>query len=169
METWKDIPDTDYSVSNMGRMASRKFGKWRVMRPCRAACGYSVFVTRQNGIPTTKLVHRLVALAFLGKPPTPTHQVNHKDGDETNNRADNLEWVTPGENKNHFLYTLNRAQWFSDKCKARARESLTEDQVRDIRARCEAGESQRAVAADYGFARESVSRIVNRKRWASLP
>lgn len=167
METWKDIPDTDYSVSDAGRVASRKFGKWRVMRSRGSACGYLVLGICRNGVITTKLVHRLVALAFLGPPPTTMHQVNHKDGDETNNRADNLEWVTPGENKSHFLYALNRARWFSDKCKAK--ENLTEDQVRDVRARCGAGESQRTVAADYGLARESVSRIVNRKRWANLP
>ena len=167
METWKDIPGTDYKVSDLGGVASRKFGKWRVLRPGRASCGYKVLATFENGIPSAKLVHRLVALAFLGQPPTPQHQVNHIDGDETNNRADNLEWVTPSENKSHFLYTLNRARWFSDKCKAK--ENLTEDQVRDIRTRCGAGESQRTVAADYGLARESVSRIVNRKRWASLP
>ena len=52
---------------------------------------------RQAGINgKTHYVHRLVAQAFLGPPPSEKHtQVNHIDGDPANNRADNLEWVTP--------------------------------------------------------------------------
>lgn len=52
------------------------------------------------------LVHRLVAEAFLPSPPTPEHvEVNHKDGDPTNNRVDNLEWCTKTENVQHSYDT----------------------------------------------------------------
>ena len=47
-------------------------------------------------------VHRLVAYEFLPPPPSEKHrQVNHKDGNPANNRADNLEWVTPAKNNQH--------------------------------------------------------------------
>ena len=47
-------------------------------------------------------VHRLVADAFLPPPPSEKHtQVNHKDGNPANNRADNLAWVTRSENIQH--------------------------------------------------------------------
>ena len=53
-----------------------------------------------------KRIHRLVAKAFLPPPPSDKHtQVNHKDGDPANNRADNLEWVTPAENVQHSFDT----------------------------------------------------------------
>ena len=57
------------------------------------------------------LVHRLVAEVHLGPPPTEAHtQVNHKDGDPSNNRVENLEWVTHAENVQHsFATNLNRA------------------------------------------------------------
>ena len=47
-------------------------------------------------------VHRLVAAAFLGLPPSPEHtQINHKDGMKSNTAVENLEYVTPAENMAH--------------------------------------------------------------------
>lgn len=54
-------------------------------------------------------VHHIVAHAFLPPPPGPVgvgsdrYGINHKDGVKANNRADNLEWVTPRENNLHAL------------------------------------------------------------------
>eukprot|EP00438_Fugacium_kawagutii_P001398 Skav209316 [mRNA] locus=scaffold994:533994:535217:+ [translate_table: standard] len=50
-----------------------------------------------------ELIHRLVACAFLPwPPPSESHtQVNHKDGNNSNNAVENLEWVTPAENIAH--------------------------------------------------------------------
>ena len=54
----------------------------------------------------THKVHRLVAKAFLPPPPSEKHtQVNHKDNNPANNRADNLEWVTRSENIQHSFAT----------------------------------------------------------------
>ena len=50
----------------------------------------------------TEYVHRLVAVSFLGLPPSPDHsQINHKDGNKSNNAVKNLEYVTPAENIAH--------------------------------------------------------------------
>ena len=50
----------------------------------------------------TEYVHGLVAAAFLGLPPSPQHsQINHKDGNKSNNAVENLEYVTPAENMAH--------------------------------------------------------------------
>lgn len=51
--------------------------------------------------PIRIFVHRLVAESFLG--PSNGLEVNHLDGDTLNNRADNLEWATPQDNKLHAV------------------------------------------------------------------
>lgn len=49
-------------------------------------------------------IHRLVATTFCDKRPE-ANEVNHKDGNKTNNCADNLEWVTRQENQDHAMRT----------------------------------------------------------------
>ena len=46
----------------------------------------------------SKRVHRIVAMGFLGQPPTNKHVVDHIDTNRQNNRPDNLRWVTRLEN-----------------------------------------------------------------------
>ena len=63
-----------------------------------------VTLTGKDGKTTHKLIHRLVAYAFLGDP-GPGYDVNHKDGNKRNNIADNLEWCTRKENVRHAFRT----------------------------------------------------------------
>jgi hypothetical protein len=47
-----------------------------------------------------RLLHRMIAICWVPNPSNAKH-VHHKDGDKTNNRADNLEWATPKEHMAH--------------------------------------------------------------------
>lgn len=115
-EVWKDIEGYEgmYAISNMGRVKSLKRKVKCVGNSSRTIsekiiaihpfgpdrCAYCVVVLSKNGSQKTFAVHRLVALAFLpavnGK-----YCVNHKDLDKTNNRVDNLEWVSHADNSKH--------------------------------------------------------------------
>ena len=112
VETWKDVLNYEgiYQVSNEGRIkslsrdiatyyGSRKT-KERYMVANDNGNGYKYVDLSEKGIITRNYIHRLVAYAFIpnpeGKP-----EVNHINGDKSDNRAENLEWVTRRENEEH--------------------------------------------------------------------
>ena len=104
MEMWKPIVGTKgfIEVSNKGRVRSLLRGTPRILKTQADKKGYHrVRVTIEQEKLTYK-VHREIAKAFLPNPEK-LPQVNHKDGDKSNNAADNLEWVTNSENARHAI------------------------------------------------------------------
>lgn len=98
-EYWRTIPSFPvYSASNYGRI--RNDGTGRIMHVYMNPRGYLVLTLRRNNEQIMQRVHRLVAEAFLGGP-HPDLDVNHIDGDKTNNCIENLEWCTRAENARH--------------------------------------------------------------------
>lgn len=106
VEIWKDIPGYhNYQASNLGRIRSTK-KNWqnRIVKTWIDHRGYVKCSIYINPHQFHRRVHRLIALAFFG-PSELT--VNHKNGIKTDNRVDNLEWVTQRENSSHY-YTHKR-------------------------------------------------------------
>ena len=97
-ETGSEVPGR--MVSSLGRVQSRQ---GIIHRGHLSRHGYYLTKVSSDSFKSVKRVHRLVALAFLGQPPTKYHtQVNHKDGDKGNNAVENLEYVTPSQNCLHY-------------------------------------------------------------------
>lgn len=108
-ELWKPLQEyKGIEVSSIGRIrkAANKSRKERILTEfpkdrdgyCRCS------VQKLDGTWTSQPVHRLVAKAFIDNPSS-KEAVNHIDGNRTNNKVENLEWVTPRENVLHsFKY-----------------------------------------------------------------
>ena len=100
-EEWRPVVGfKGYEISSLGRVRSfRQSPEGRIMRPNRITNGYlQVELRGENGARKGKLVHRLVLEAFIGPPPSDGLQACHNDGNQLNNRLDNLRWDTPAEN-----------------------------------------------------------------------
>lgn len=115
MEYWKPVVGYEgyYEVSSYGRVRSvdhysrtgikhseKRLVKGQMLRLNKKRTGYlCVDLCKENKTKTTQ-VHRLVATAFIEKPEG-KNVVNHKNLVKSDNRVENLEWVTYKENSMH--------------------------------------------------------------------
>ncbi len=100
MEIWKDVVgyEKNYQVSNTGLVISKLTGKIR--KPVLGKRGYFELTLMLNGKMKLVKLHRMIAEAFI--PNTDLKPfINHKDSNKQNNKIDNLEWCTNGENIQH--------------------------------------------------------------------
>lgn len=103
-EEWREVPGySRYLVSDLGNVRNRQ--KFIHMKLSLTTWGYKQVNLCKNGKQKTFTVHKLVAMAFLGERPKENngraYDVNHKDGDKTNNALSNLEYITKKENIIH--------------------------------------------------------------------
>ena len=109
-EIWKDIVGYEkfYQVSNLGRVRSfprnGTIKEERVLKPNKVG-GYLQVTLQKHKNRKYKKVHRLVAETFIPNLEN-KREVNHIDGNKTNNCVENLEWVTTSENQLHSNYVL---------------------------------------------------------------
>lgn len=117
-EQWKDIPDYEglYQASTMGRIRTcdgkttftERHGvrhwKQRTLKPTYTQSGYIVNLWK-DGKPKLLLVARLIATTFLDNLIQSDMTVNHKNGNRSDNRLENLEWVSRADNIRHGFNT----------------------------------------------------------------
>lgn len=160
-----------YEISSLGRVrtarniyyrnsATMRTPAHKVLRSFQNHLGRWLFPFR---VPSRKFqrhfaIHRLVALAFI---PNPSNlpDINHKDGNPSNNNASNLEWVTHRQNMAHAA-----AMGLVAKGARNGNAKLTAAKVKRI-LRDALTMTHDAVAIRYGLGRITVSNIVRGKHW----
>lgn len=149
-EIWKPTHVTDkYSVSNLGRVRNNRTG--RILKPQNNSRGYKKVTISLDGELKQYTVHKLVAMAFCLKEENKT-EVDHIDGNKSNNVTENLRWVTRAEN----------TQYASQLGKLHSRK-LTVKQVCEIREKYKNGQTNFSkLGREYKVGRTSIRRIVNR-------
>jgi Mor family transcriptional regulator len=88
--------------------------------------------------------------------------VNHKNLNRTDNRLENLEYVTHKQNTKHARELLGN---WTPRGQNHGMSKLTRNQVKEIRQLCKS-KTQRSVAKQYNLSEAQISRIVNKRRWS---
>jgi len=165
-EEWRKIEGfSDYTVSNLGRVCSTKREQAIILKTRKNNYGYLlVDLYSKNKKHHTVTIHRLVALAFIPNTENKS-EVNHINGDKTDNNINNLEWVTDSENMKHAFATGLRSHMGVNN----TRTHLTEAQVIEIYMLAHAGSlKQKEIGRRYGISYVTVSFIKTGRTWKAL-
>lgn len=151
-----------YFVSEDGKIYSDKYKKRRELSQRRNRRGYLYVNLCKNGKYKSVSVHRLVAGAFLPKSPN-KNDVNHIDGNKTNNNASNLEWIDKAGNIQHaFRIGLNTPRKHEQHHAAK----LIEKDVAIIRERFRRGEKVVSISASYtNVSYECIKAVCANRYW----
>lgn len=159
MEKWKNIGE--YEVSNLGNVKS--LSRDKMLSGYITKQGYKTVCIKVDGKQKNVKVHRLVANSFI---PNSKNKrcVNHKNGIKTDNRVENLEWVTHSENQYHAYKEQIRDKLHGAKSHF---SKLTEKEVFEIR-RLRKFFTLKELGKIYKVSLSTIGEICNNNSWKHL-
>lgn len=148
-----------YSVDEWGRVFSHR--RNRFIFTSEDSYGYIKVALWKNGKKKTVKVHRLVAKAFIPNPNS-LPEINHINGDKSDNRACNLEWVSRRDNVIHAYRTgLVKRNRFNFK--------LNKEQVKQIRTMYKTNSYTMKELADmFNVSITNIYHILHNKIWKNV-
>lgn len=144
---------SDYIITEKGEIINKRNGK--KVKPQPNGKGY----LRVSIGGKLRFVHRLVAEKYVPNPENKP-QVNHKDGNKLNNSAENLEWVTNMENRQHAVKNLLHLT--GEKC---SWSKLNQEKVDFIRLHQEI--TAKELAEKYNVSVPTINAVRQNKSWKS--
>lgn len=177
-ELWRPVPGLDgfYEVSTFGRVRSKdriirtkngpRLVKGRVRALHSGSERYMSCHIWVNGNRKSPKVHILVCRSFLGEKPSVEHEVNHKDGNRSNNHLENLEWCTPSQNMVHAFHVLRRKGPPPSNGENNQSAKLSITQVNEIRLAFKMGVRTVTIASNFGISPTHARRIRSGVYWA---
>lgn len=179
-EIWKDVVGFEgrYMVSNMGRVKSldftsvvkKKFGiitvpKYgKILKPKVDKGGYYSQSLSIDGKSYYKSIHRMVLTAFVPNPENKP-EINHKDGNKSNNCVDNLEWCNRSENNLH-AYAMGLKVSIKGNKKYNA--WLSDESVLRIREMHEHGYTMDEIRERFNTKPQNIYAIIARRTWKHI-
>ena len=177
-ELWKWIRNFEgsYQVSNLGCVRSVDRIVFTRRKNCRGVFfhGHNINQTfNTKGYPmirlsvpakhvVTRTLHRIVGETFLRGPIK--REINHKDGNKTNARIDNLEWVTTSENRRHAI-KIGLVKFVSGTQHGMAKLNFSKAQAIRMKHLNQPFTLRRVLAQQYGVSTSTVDNIINNKVW----
>lgn len=168
MEIWKTIPNfSRYEASNLGNLRSINYknsGKIVNLNPSKAKDGYIKTMLQDDNKKYHSLtVHLFVCMAFIGIKKE-GFEINHKDGNKSNNNINNLEYCTRSQNIQHaFDNKLMMPKVGSLNGMAK----LTESQVIEIRNHAKNNGryyGRKELALKYNVSECTIKEVVTRRK-----
>lgn len=118
------------------------------------------------------MVHRVVAIAHHGIPPSSNYEVDHLNANKADNRAENLEWVSRPTNMSRSFqrgtHTSQISNYKGPKRCSMHKAKLTEDEVRSIHLARERGGHLKVIAGAFGISLSNASMICSGKTWPAI-
>jgi hypothetical protein len=101
MEEWVKIPTySNYEITKCGKVRSIKNGTIKQLNGSTNNKGYLNFRLTENGVTKTITIARLLLMSF-GRLPELNEVCDHIDRNKSNNRLDNLRWVSQSVNNSN--------------------------------------------------------------------
>lgn len=158
-DDWRPVPESRgrYSINRAGDVRNNATGQLLPVRTIGPENRPYVYLPGHLG---TKSIARLLAMTFLPHPNYRSRHVHHKNGDPTDNRLENLEWLTPSEHAQAHVEMGTRPRG-----ERHHFATLTTEQVREIRRRAAKGEEPKVLANELKASFAAVSAIVAGRTW----
>ena len=165
-EVWRKTPGWPYSASNMGRVRrdlsvpGTTAGK--ILKRTIRKNGYAYVELWKNNARKTCKVSRLVATAFHGPCPEGM-ECGHLNGHRSDDRPENLAWITRQENANHRVLHGN-----SGPGEGNPNSKMTNEEVLQIRQMARDGIQYKEISEHFRITKDHISQIVLRKIWRHI-